>query len=200
MTIAVGALFASCMSVAHAGYVNLNNVSGNLWEIQFSPITLTMKSVPNAGRLDWLVFEDFFAANSTANGEESGVQSISISVNGGAAVSYSVNNPIGTLNFSFGGIDPNDLFINIAGDNASASALDTVVVTQNGTGVQFISTDVPTLNTSWNGQVAFWNNNSAPNNLALTTENSFILPEPATTALLALGLLSAGYARKRRAH
>ena len=195
-TIAIGALFASCTSVAHAGFVNLNNVSGIEWEIQFSPITLTVKSNPGSNNLDWLVFEDFFAANSTDAGNEIATpQSISIDVNGGGATSFDVNSSSGTFSIALGGIDQNDLFINIAQVSASASAGDTVVVTQNGTGVRFTSTDVPALNTSWNGQVAFWSNT-----FPMVTENSFItpVPEPSTLTLAGLGLFVTASRRKRR--
>lgn len=192
------AWLASSVSIAQAGYVTLTNVSGILWEVQFSPITLTMKASPSSGRLDWLVFEDFFAANSIANGSESGVQSISISVNGGAAASFNVNNSIGTYASTIGGIDPNDLFINIAQDTAQASAGDTIVVSQNGTGVRFTSTSVPILNTSWNGQVAFWNNTTAPNALAMTTENGFVIPEPGALALVGIALVGVAGTRRIR--
>jgi hypothetical protein len=47
------------MSVAHASYVRVKDLGANLYEIEFSPITLTMKDL-TPGRLDWLVFENFF--------------------------------------------------------------------------------------------------------------------------------------------
>ena len=194
MTIVVGAFFASCMSVAHAGFVSLTNTSGSTWNIQFSPITLTVKSSPGSTNLDWLVFEDFFASDSTAFGAQNGLQTISIDVNGGGATSFNVNNSTGTYPSLIGGIDANDLFINIAQDTATANAGDTVVVTQNGTGVQFNSTDVPVLNSTWNGQVAFWANTGP-----MVTENAFVsaVPEPATFALLGLGLAGIGYRRRQ---
>lgn len=193
MTIAVGTFFASCVSVAHAGFVNLTNISGNTYEIQFSPITLTVKSNPGSTTLDWLVFEDFFASDSTDAGAKNGPQAISIAVNGGGATSFNANDSVGH-HPGVGGIDANDLFINFAQDIATANAGDTVVVTQNGTGVQFNSVGVPAPNSTWNGQVAFWANSDP-----MVTENAFVsaVPEPATLALLGLGLADIGFTRRK---
>jgi hypothetical protein len=52
MGITAGAFFASCMSIAHAGFINLTNTCGNNWSIQLLPITLRVKSSLGSTRLD----------------------------------------------------------------------------------------------------------------------------------------------------
>jgi hypothetical protein len=70
----IRALFAFCVPVAHAGFISLTHTSGNIWNIQFSPITLTLKNNPGSTDLDWLIFEDFFSANSTGTGAKIGTE------------------------------------------------------------------------------------------------------------------------------
>lgn len=189
-------LFVMVSGSADAGFISLTNTNSNNWEIQFSPITLTMKSNPGSSNLDWLVFEDFFAGASTGNGLEIGTQTIAIGINGGVATSFDVNNSVGIYPGA-GGIDDNDLFINIAQDNATANAGDTVTVSQNGTGVQFSTSGVvPALNSNWNGQVAFWANGNGP----MVTENAFItaVPEPTSLAIFGLGLMGLSLRRLKK--
>jgi hypothetical protein len=190
-------LFTFNVTVAQAGFINLTNTSGNEWNIQFSPITLTMKSNPGSTNLDWLVFEDFFATTSTNKGTEIGQQTIWIAINGGISNSFNIQSSLG-IHTGAGGIDANDLFINIAQDTASASAGDTITVSQNGAGVDFSANGVPAVNSAWNGQVAFWATSGQ-----MVTENTFIIPdvisaipEPAVLAILGLGLVSIGFSRR----
>ena len=107
------------------------------WDINVDPITFTANA--NAGDFEWLVFEDFFSANSTVAGTYiSGT--LSVSVNGGAASSITPAFANGTFNTPFGGLDPNDLLINIFGAGFSPSEGDKVTVSGS---VRFSSTDVP---------------------------------------------------------
>jgi hypothetical protein len=140
-------------NLVHASFVSLTNTSGNNWNIEFSPITLTAKStIVGTADLDWLVFEDFFASNIGGTGSMIGTDSIFLKINGAVATLFNVNNFIGIYN-NVGGIDKNDLFINIAQatGNHSVSAGDTIIVSQNGAGVAFSASNVPTINSFWNG-------------------------------------------------
>jgi hypothetical protein len=107
------------------------------WDIDVAPITFTANA--NAGDFEWLVFEDFFSANATVSGTYiSGT--LSVSINGGTASSLTPTFANGTFNTPFGGLDPNDLLINLFGSGLSPSDGDTVTVSGS---VRFSSTDVP---------------------------------------------------------
>jgi hypothetical protein len=165
------AIFGGEIKETDAGFLTLIETSDNNFNIEFSPITLTAKI---DGDLDWLVFEDFFATHvESIRGQEVASQTIYLDINGAGPVIFHVNNSIG-VHPGAGGIDSNDLFINIAqsSGNHSVNAGDTIVVTQNGDGVAFRTPEIlPLRSGSWNGQVAFWDNG---NGQKMVTESAFV--------------------------
>jgi hypothetical protein len=160
------------------------------WEVSFDPITFTANS--NSGQFDWLVFEDFYDANSTVQGDYVvGTSTLGYSVNGGPTVNV---NPVfrnGTFNQTLGGIDANDLFVNLAGVGPDPSAGSTVTISGS---FQFTSSDVPTFSVT-SVDAAFWDNGATgtiqSDQVAVT-----VIPEPSGVALLALGTLAC--LRRRR--
>jgi len=189
------------MSVAHASYVRVKDLGANLYEIEFSPITLTMKDL-TPGRLDWLVFENFFDTGATIKGSEvGGTQSVSIDIDGVGPVSFNVNSSTGTFTGSQGGLDPRHLLINIAQDTAQADPGETIVVTQNGTGVNFTASTIPAFGNSWSGNVAFWHNGHDPDEFEKSSNDTLVsgtAPEPSTLVLTGLALVAVGFLGKKK--
>ena len=93
-------------------------------------------------KFEWLIFEDYFSANSTASGTHvSGT--LSVSVNGGTATTLTPYATTGTWGGApFGPLDSNDLLINIYNSGLSPNDGDTVTVSGS---LRFSSTDVPTV-------------------------------------------------------
>jgi hypothetical protein len=108
------------------------------WDINIDPITFTANS--NVENVEWLIFEDYFSANATANGSHvSGI--LSVSVNGGATINLTPFSITGTWGGApFGALDSNDLLINLFGSGLNPSDGDTVTVSGS---LRFSSTDVP---------------------------------------------------------
>lgn len=205
MTVAIGGLLAACISVAYATPLSLINTSGDDWKIEFPDLSLTMLDGPPAGfdgpgSLSWLVFEDFFDNPCTSpcvygKIDSHGSQSLSIAINGGSPSSFAIHNGTGTWNgAALGGLDNNDLYINIAGNGAFGTASGTVTVMAGA--VSFTAANVPTFSKS-QVDAAFYSRRDGERQTEFLTIST--VPEPTTIALLALGLLGAGFAKRRRA-
>lgn len=186
---------ASCLSGSDAAVTIVQQGATDTWDIIFDPITFTANA--NGGELDWLVFEDFFAANSALSGAST--SSVSIAIGGGAATDYPVNSANGVFNSTLGGIDPNDLLINFAATSLDPAAGQSVVVSMAAGGFQFTSTAVPAITAAPNINVAIWSNNSTLGRLEQTdvVQVAVGIPEPAALALSGLGGLALLLRRKR---
>ncbi|BDS06864.1 hypothetical protein NT6N_19040 [Oceaniferula spumae] len=178
-------VFASGITISQAA-LSLTNVGGNNWQINFSPITFTANN--NAGQFDWLVFEDFFSANSNASGGHvSGT--LEYSINGGSTVVVTPHSATGTFASTLGGIDPNDLFINIAqaGNRPNPNNGQSVAVSGS---VVFSSSDVPAFPINGTVNARWWDNTGSGGAAQSNIVSVAVVPEPSTTALLGLGGLA----------
>ena len=194
VALAVSALVSN-PSAAKADLILTQQGASNTWNIDFDPILFTANA--NPGTLDWLVFEDFFTVPATANGNGALTGSLSISVNGNPASVYNVNTSLGTLNTTVGGIDPNDLFVNIAlASSLSVTDGDTVLGTPSN--ISFTSTSVPTP-VAGPVDAGFYSNQNPSNRLVQTDfVSTAIVPEPASVALTALGGLALFVLRRKK--
>jgi len=189
-TIAGILLSATAANAATVSLLPTGNT--NEYEIDFSPITFTrISSSPDD--LDWLVFEDFFSTNSNARGRTvSG--SVQISLDGAAATTHAVNtNSTGTFDVVNNGIDPNDLFVNIAlnGPNNVAQGTE---VTISGADIIFTSADVPDITSSSIVSATIYQGGSVAVTDAVDVS---IVPEPSSVVLSMMGF-SAMVLRRRR--
>ena len=194
MTLAVGAL-VSTPSGVKADLMLTQQGTSNTWNIDFDPILFTANA--NPGTLDWLVFEDFFSVPATANGNGAVTGSLSISVNGNPASVFNVNTSSGTFSTTVGGIDPNDLFVNIAqASSLSVADGDTVLVTPSN--ISFTSPSVPAP-VAGPVDAGFYSNQNPSNRLVQTDfVSTAIVPEPASVALTALGGLALFVLRRKK--
>lgn len=152
----------------------------------FDAITYTANG---AGEFDWLVFEDFFSSNSTAQGAYVAASgTVDYTINGGGTVNVTPTFANGTFDQTLGPIDANDLLINIAaaGNRPTPSNGDTVEVSAS---FRFTSTDVPAFSTG--GTVdATWYENAGARPASSDTVSVSVVPEPSSSALLGLGGLA----------
>ncbi len=168
--------------------LSLTNTSGNEWEMSFDAISFTANGAGN-GDLDWLVFENFFSANSTEQGAYVAASgTLDYTINAGATINVTPTFAQGTFDQTLGGIDANDLFVNIAaaGNRPVPSNGDTVEVL--GT-FRFTSIDVPAF-TAGGTVDATWYNNGGTATASSNTIAVAVVPEPSSAALLGLGGLA----------
>ena len=190
--ITISSLLAASTVISNAAVVNIAPTANtNEYEVNFDSFVLTTTV---AGDLDWLVFEDFFTSNATADGVASG--SIDLTI-GGITTTHGFNNTSGTFDSTLGGIDPNDLFLNIAaaGPNGLAAGTDiTVSISASGLPT-FVSSGVPP-EVNLTTDVSFYqsgvNGPQITNAVTLST-----VPEPSSALLSFIGL-SALTLRRRR--
>ena len=128
-TLALAAGLALSSTTAQAA-VSLTQIGATTtWEVSFDPITFTANS--NTGQFDWLVFENFYDANSTVQGDYVvGTSSLAYSVDGGPTVNVDPVFKNGSFNQTLGGIDPNDLFLNLAGVGPDPAAGSPVTISR----------------------------------------------------------------------
>lgn len=182
-----GLALASSIVMSNAA-VSLTNISGNTWEMSFDAISTTANGAGD-GDFDWLVFENFFSSTSSDQGAYVAASgTVDYSLNGGSTINVTPTFAQGTFDGPLGGIDANDLFVNIAAAGNRPAALtsgDTVVVS--GT-YRFTSTDVPAFTTGGTVNATWWNNGNSP--ASSNTVAVAVVPEPSSTALLGLGGLA----------
>ena len=178
LTMAAGLALSSSASQAALSLTQIG--ATNNWEVSFDPIVFTANS--NTGEFDWLVFEDFYDGNSTAQGDfVGGTSTLEYSVDGGPTVSVDPVFRNGTFDIILGGIDPNDLFLNLANVGPNPAAGSTVTISGS---FQFSSTDVPSFSVT-TVNAAFWDNGGTG-----TIQSDIVsvaVPEPSSSILLALG-------------
>jgi len=161
----------------------------NEYAVNFTPFVLTTQG---GNDLDWLIFEDFYTFNSTADGVGSG--SINLTING-ITTSHGFNNASGTFNSTIGALDPSDLLLNItqSGPNNLTANTEITVAINPLDPPTFVSTDVPDFNPTTT--VSFYQSGGtlqATNSVTLST-----VPEPSSALLIILGL-SVLFFRRRR--
>lgn len=182
----VACAFALSAAAPGSAAVSFENTSGSNWTLDFDPITFTATKT-GGGDYDWLIFEDFFQANATTSGTTPG-QQLQMSINGAPAVSLSLNSANGPFNGAAGGLDQNDLLINVtSAGKPTINAGDTIVVSAPVGGFTLTAdpTKVPAVTTSPTVDAAFY---SAGGGGSLSTDLvAVFVPEPGSLALLGLG-------------
>lgn len=178
--LAAGLTLTSTLAT-HAAVTITQVGATNQWDITFDPITFTTNA--EAGNLAWIVFDDFFARNSTAQGAYvSGT--VELAVGAATTASYTPAFANGTFNQTLGGIRADALLINIATSGLNPAASTQIVMSTSG--IRFSSTDVPAM-AAGPSSVAIWTN--AGTRPVRTDTVLVAIPEPSSTALVGcLGL------------
>ena len=188
--ITISSLLAASTVISNAAVVNITPTGNtNEYEVNFDSFVLTTQV---AGNLDWLIFEDFFTSNATADGTGSGTIDLTIE---GVTTSFGFNNTSGTFDSTLGGIDRNDLFLNIAAagpNNVAAGTEVTVSISASGNPT-FISTNVPS-EFNPTTDVSFYESNGPQVTNAVTLST---VPEPSSVLLSFIGLSALALRRRR---
>ena len=189
--ITISSLLAASTVISNAAVTITPTANTNEYEVNFDPFILTTTI---AGNLDWLIFEDFFTTNATADGVGSGTIDLTI---GGITTSYGFNNTSGTFDSTLGGIDRNDLFLNIAnaGPNGVAAGTEVTVSISASGPPTFVSSGVPP-EVNPTTDVSFYQNGAngpqVTNAITLST-----VPEPSSALLSFIGLSALALRRRR---
>lgn len=188
--IAVGLMLCGAR-VANASII-VADLGGGQTQVTIDPVTFTVTQIARAA---FLVFEDFWAVDSTVSGVAVS-STMSYTINGGTPVSPAQTNISGRIDSTIDEIDPNDLifiFNNVPDPTLNIGDIFVIsgsfVFSGNADGIASNSGpyDTTLLGPSCCIQI-----------LGTTTVAGTRLPEPGTLAILGLGLVGLSLARRRK--
>ena len=181
---------ALCAGLAtNASAVSVTNIAGDLYQIDFDPVTFTIGTTSTDGF--GVVFEDFFATPATVTGTN---VAGSMTITSGGSTIYTsgaiAGFPMGVFPNTVGVFDANDLLVGTTGfPLISVTAGQTVTVSV--TGMQFTATDVPAMATGPFDAYLISNFGAALSTTVPVNPSPVPLPAGGALLLTALGIFFA---------